>query len=153
MTAAGCNPSRWMLMSWTWAKKTRTTGESLTTVNCSSSDKPINENKVEIVNTYYKPFSRCGSKTTGGQAGSTLEDEAKADMISSLKEVNSISQPKEIGDSHWRLMENLELMTNPGGVRLCSKAPTKVRLYPSISCLRQRQEKSNGRIKVRTSYQ
>ena len=29
----------------------------------------------------------------------------------------------------------------PGGARLCSKAPTKVRLYPSIFCLGQRQGK------------
>ena len=61
-------------------KSMRITGESPTTVNCSSSDKPITEREIEIVNTYYEPFS-------------------------SLKEANSIHQLKEIGDSHWRLME------------------------------------------------
>ena len=72
-------------------KSTKTTGESPTTVNCSSSDKPITEREIEIVNTYYKPFS-------------------------SLKEANSISQLKEIGDHYWRLMENLELMTISGAL-------------------------------------
>ena len=70
-------------------KSTRTTEESPTTVNCI--DKPITEREIEIVSTYYELFS-------------------------SLKKANSISQLKEIGDSYLRLMENLELVTDPGAL-------------------------------------
>ena len=76
-----CNDSSWVqseqvedAVMGVGKKSTRTTGKSPTTVNCSSSDKQITKREIEIVNTYYKPFS-------------------------SLKEANSISQLKEIGSN------------------------------------------------------
>ena len=109
-------------------KSTRTTGESPTTVNCSSSDKPITEREIEIVSTYYEPFS-------------------------SLKEANSISQLKEIGDSYWWLMENLELVTNPGALGSVAR-PQQKYAYIHLSLVYGTVRGNlNGCITVCTSYQ